>query len=146
MLGYSENRILNISTESGYEIECMYIAGKCWAVRNLDIDDGGGGIFYPNNDISNVPDYGLLYTFDAAVRIAEKTHGFVVPTLADWDALRALQGLDHPDYLCGEYVLWDDGVLRNGSLFGQSGLNLIPAASSNSLSLKTSWKKPRLSL
>jgi uncharacterized protein (TIGR02145 family) len=38
--------------------------------KNLDIDDGLGGIYAYNDDENNVPIYGRLYTWDAAMRVA----------------------------------------------------------------------------
>lgn len=63
--------------------EEVVIGGQTWMAYNLDINDGGSGIAYPNNNILNVPDYGLLYTYEAADRIANTIDGWRLPTEAE---------------------------------------------------------------
>jgi len=72
------------------------IGTQTWKVKNLDIDDGGDGIYAYNDDESNVATYGRLYTWDAAMRIANSVDGWHLPTDAEWTTLT--------DYLGGESV------------------------------------------
>lgn len=77
-------------------VPSVTIGSQVWMAENLAIDDGLGGIFYPDGDIDNVADYGLLYTWDAAMRVAATVEGWHLPTDAEWTTLT--------DYLGGEMV------------------------------------------
>ena len=59
-----------------------------WMTKNLDIDDGEGGIT-KNPDH---PEYGCYYTWEAAKRIADKIPGWHLPTMWEWDILAAMAG------------------------------------------------------
>lgn len=125
MLGYAESRILG-GGGGGSGIECVNIGGTCWMARNMDIDDGGNGIYYPNGDINNVPTHGLLYTWSAALRIASSISDFKMPTLSEANIL-SIRSFNLVVDSCGEYDLWADGVLRNDSYFQANDCKLIPS-------------------
>lgn len=72
------------------------IGTQTWKVKNLDVDDGLGGIYAYDNDESNVATYGRLYTWDAAMRVAASIDGWHLPSDAEWTTLM--------DYLGGTSV------------------------------------------
>ena len=78
------------------EFEEVTIGTQTWMLRNLDVDDGQGGIYAYNDDESNVATYGRLYTWDAAVRVAASIDGWHLPSDAEWTTLT--------DYLGGADV------------------------------------------
>lgn len=55
------------------------IGDQVWTARNLDIDDGGEGIYHLNGE--------TYYTWDAAVRVCGKLNGWHLPTNKEWDKL-----------------------------------------------------------
>lgn len=59
-----------------------------WMDKNLDVDDGEGGITR-NPDH---PEYGCYYTWEAAMRIAGKIPGWHLPTVQEWDMLAVIAG------------------------------------------------------
>ena len=59
-----------------------------WMTKNLEIDDGEGGITR-NPDH---PEYGCYYTWEAAKRIADKIPGWHLPTVQEWDMLAVIAG------------------------------------------------------
>jgi uncharacterized protein (TIGR02145 family) len=63
------------------------IGTQTWKVKNLDIDDGLGGIYAYNNDEGNVATYGRLYTWDAALRVANSVDGWHLPSDSEWTTL-----------------------------------------------------------
>jgi uncharacterized protein (TIGR02145 family) len=50
---------------------------------NLNVTDGGAGIYYPNGSAGNLSGYGYLYTYAAAVRITATFPGWRLPTSDD---------------------------------------------------------------
>lgn len=67
--------------------DTINIGSQTWMSFNMSINDGGGGVLYPNGDSGNNSEYGLLYTIEAAQRIALLIPGWRVPTLADFNTL-----------------------------------------------------------
>lgn len=71
----------------------VLIGRQEWLAKNLAVTVDRNGIelelgkdyFFPNGDPCVVSNYGLLYTWDAAQRIAPK--GWHIPTAAEWDEL-----------------------------------------------------------
>ena len=59
-----------------------------WMEHNLDYDDGEGGIAR-NPDH---PEYGCYYTWEAAMRVAEKIPGWQLPSVSDFDVLNLICG------------------------------------------------------
>lgn len=79
------------------EITCdtnnqIVIGDQTWMGCNLNIDDGQGGIYPPNNDTNNISDYGYLYTQAAAIRIANTLPGWRLPIENDILILGATLG------------------------------------------------------
>lgn len=70
----------------------VIIGTQTWKVKNLDIDDGLGGIYAYNNDEANVAIYGRLYTWDAAMRVAASIDGWHLPSDAEWTTLTTYLG------------------------------------------------------
>ena len=64
------------------------LAQQVWMGKNLDFDDGEGGIIR-NPDH---PEYGCYYTWEAAMRVAEKIPGWHLPTQLEWDMLCVAAG------------------------------------------------------
>jgi uncharacterized protein (TIGR02145 family) len=77
---------------AGPQPEEVTIGTQTWKGKNLDVDDGGGGIYAYNNDESNVATYGRLYTWDAAVRVAASIDGWHLPTNDEWTTLTTYLG------------------------------------------------------
>ena len=55
------------------------IGGQTWTAKNLDIDDGGEGIYHHGGE--------TFYTWDAAVRVCGKLKGWHLPSKAEWETL-----------------------------------------------------------
>jgi uncharacterized protein (TIGR02145 family) len=72
--------------------EEVTIGTQTWMKYNLVIDDGQGGINSYNNDIANAHIYGYLYTWDAAVRLANSIEGWHLPSASEWNTLQAYLG------------------------------------------------------
>ena len=68
-------------------VETVTIGGQTWMLKNLDIDDGAGGIYAYDNDEANVPIYGRLYTAAAAARVAAAFSGFHLPSYDEFNTL-----------------------------------------------------------
>ena len=64
------------------------IGNTIWKTANEAWTDGGPGIYPPNGDVNNVPEYGWLYTYPAFSRLLAANPGYRIPTFADWDSLR----------------------------------------------------------
>lgn len=60
-----------------------------WMDYNLNVDDGGEGIYYPNDDINNVLDYGYLYSKQAIQRILLLYSSWRLPNEVDFDSLKS---------------------------------------------------------
>lgn len=64
------------------------IGNQTWMNKNLDVDDGGEGIFY------NEENGEYYYTWDAAKRIADKIPGWHLPSKEEWNELVKFTGYD----------------------------------------------------
>lgn len=63
------------------EKHSVKIGNQIWMTRNLDINDGGEGIYF-NQDNGE-----YYYTWDAVKRIADKLPGWHLPSRDEWDEL-----------------------------------------------------------
>jgi uncharacterized protein (TIGR02145 family) len=110
----------------------VIIGTQTWKVKNLDVDDGFGGIYAYNNDENNVATYGRLYTWDAAVRVAASIDGWHLPSDAEWTTLTT--------YLGGTSVaggkLKETGTTHwnspNRGATNESGFTALPGGNRNS--------------
>lgn len=76
------------------EIKQIKIGNQIWSSENLALTvdrDGnelelGKDYFYPNGDKNNVEEYGLLYTWNAAMKIVPE--GWHLPSKEEWEKLR----------------------------------------------------------
>ncbi len=109
-----------------------------WA--GLDVTETGAYCAY-DNDPTNIETYGLLYNWyavDDPSGLAPE--GWHVPTDDEWKELQIYLGMDSTtadetgfrgtnegSKMAGVYDLWEAGVLRANSVFGESGLSLLPA-------------------
>lgn len=88
----------------GRRYKTVKIGSQEWMAENLAVTkdrDGnelvlGEDYFYPNDDAKNIKEYGLLYTWNAAMRIAPK--GWHLPSDDEWWEL---------GNYCGEYYALD---------------------------------------
>lgn len=70
-------------------IPYITIGNQIWTSPILNIDDGGSGILKYNSYIVNNVDLGpvYFYTYDAALRIANATTGWHLPTKSEVDTM-----------------------------------------------------------
>lgn len=61
------------------ESDEVRIGDTIWKTSNESWDDGGEGIYYPDDDANNVGQYGLLYTWDATQRLLDANPGYRLP-------------------------------------------------------------------
>lgn len=129
MIGLSESRLRK--KEDGVQFGEIEIGNQIWADKNLDIDDGEGGIYAYYNNEANVATYGRLYTWDAAVRVADSIDGWHLPSDAEWQTL--------VDYLGGESVaggkLKETGTTHwtspNAGATNETGFTALPSGYRN---------------
>ena len=65
----------------------VQIGNQIWKSKNLDINDGQGGVYTQtvNYGQGNVTEY--YYTWQAATRIANSISGYHLPTIAEFNTL-----------------------------------------------------------
>jgi uncharacterized protein (TIGR02145 family) len=80
----------NVTAKAEYSANGEYvkIGTQTWMAKNLDVDDGGSGI-YTANVTANGVDFGTqyYYTTAAAKRIADTLTGWHLPTSGEWNTL-----------------------------------------------------------
>lgn len=77
-----------VDTPKYLETHSVKIGNQVWMNKNLDISDGGEGIYF-NEDNGE-----YYYTWDAAKRIADKIHGWHLPSRKEWNELVKYTGND----------------------------------------------------
>lgn len=70
--------------EPGPSFDEVTINGLTWTAKNLDIDDGLGGVYTHTHDYGQGSVTEYYYTWDAAVRIAAKIDGWHLPSGEEW--------------------------------------------------------------
>jgi len=82
----SEADLLNraCSDKNFFKEDEVEVGNQTWMARNLDINDGGEGIYF-NHDNGE-----YYYTWEAAKRIADKIPGWHLPSNGEWDELLAV--------------------------------------------------------
>ncbi len=75
-----------------YPFTTVQIGTQIWQGANLALDDKQGGNVYPDDDILNVPDYGLLYNNAMVARLSNLYPNFFSPSEAEGDVLFAYLG------------------------------------------------------
>lgn len=91
----------SFTDRQGNKYQTVEIGNQEWMAENLattvDIDGNdlvlGEDYFYPDGDSTKVERYGLLYTWDAAMRVVPK--GWHIPTLDEWSDLFETIGRDN---------------------------------------------------
>ena len=83
------------------------IGDQVWMCKNLDIDDGNGGI--TSNPAH--PEYGCYYTWEAAMRVSKTIKGWHLPSMDEWNEI-AKCGRVHGAVKVTARQGWDD--LGNG--------------------------------
>lgn len=98
------------------------IGNQIWMKDCVNIDDGGSGI-YSNGSGQ------YLYTFEAALRIANSISGYHMPTAAEWETLLTYcsTGVDGYQYLnAGLALKSTTGWKNNGNGNDTYGFNIEP--------------------
>ena len=85
------NNKLLVAGEPVPVIPYVQIGTQIWATTNLKYDDGGDGIAIKYDVTSEGVNFGTqyYYTWDAATRIVNNIEGWRIPTLTDFDVLKA---------------------------------------------------------
>lgn len=101
----------NITAKAGYNFtaESVTIGNQTWLAKNLNIDDGGTGIYkqtvnYGQGDVEE-----CYYTFNAALRIANAINGWHLPNSTDWATLVAYASADSYAYRLKSTYGWTAG-------------------------------------
>jgi uncharacterized protein (TIGR02145 family) len=98
----SEADLLNraCSDKNFFKEDEVEVGNQTWMARNLDINDGGEGIYF-NHDNGE-----YYYTWEAAKRIADKIPGWHLPSNGEWDELLAVantKSLMGEGYWCSRF-------------------------------------------
>lgn len=82
--------------KEAFNPKTVTIGDQVWMAENLAVDDGGDGIYVANDGTT-------YYSHDAAIRIAENTPGWHLPTNAEWRAAAEACGAYSIDHY-GDYT------------------------------------------
>lgn len=122
--------------------ESVIIGNQEWMTKNLAVtkDNKGNDLilgkdyFFPGNDAKNVPIYGLLYTWEAAMRIVPD--GWHLPSQPEWREMKEsleLRGyseskvLAYTDYWKEDNENWNPVPGKNLKTNNSSGFGAVPA-------------------
>lgn len=99
-----------------------------WMAKNLDIDDGGGGIYHVDNVTANGVNFGTqyYYTWDAAVRVANSITGWHLPTSDEWNTLATYVGGSD---IAGTKLKSTSGWYDDGNGTDDFGFTVLPVGS-----------------
>lgn len=100
------------------------IGTQTWKIKNLDIDDGQGGIYTHavNYGQGSVTEY--YYTWAAAVRVANSISGWHLPSYSEWDSLASAVG---GSSTAGTKLKSTYGWYNNGNGTDDYGFTALPA-------------------
>lgn len=123
-------------------MKMIKIGNQIWSAENLALtmDKDGNELvldkdyFYPNGNKENVKDYGLLYTWNAALRVVPK--GWHLPNKEEWRKL--IKSADYNPKALAATCGWDtclevDTIGNDQSTNNSTGFNARPAGNYNSL-------------
>ncbi len=139
------------------------IGNQCWFQENMNISDNEEVVSHCSitrhcyeNDLTMCNRYGGLYNFDSIICNEEGAKnpqgicplGWRIPSDDDWSVLEievgmgrtettqyGFRGSNEGSKLAGRYDLWEDGFLRQSSVFAFSEFNVLPAGMQPSLNL-----------
>lgn len=119
------------------------IGSQTWMSKNLDIDDGGTGIYHYDNVTANGVNFGTqyYYTLDAAIRIANSINGWHLPSRSEFQTLVNYVGSNSATKLKSASG-WNDASSTTGSGNGTDnyGFTGLPVGYSDSNGSKV-WNK-----
>ena len=103
-------------TPPGPTFDEVTIGTQTWMAKNLDIDDGGEGIYHYDNVTANGVNFGTqyYYTFDAATRIANSIPGWHLPSKEEFQTLISYVGSNSGTKLKSSSG-WNDSTSTSGS-------------------------------
>ncbi len=143
--------------------ETLRVGSQCWFKSNLNVmgnEDVLQGCnierYCYENDATMCNRYGGLYQFESILCEDKELKpqgicplGWRIPTDDDWGLLEiemgmntrdvmsyGFRGSDEGSKLAGGYDLWEDGFLRNSSVFNLSGLDILPGGTQPTMNLK----------
>lgn len=142
-----------VDTRDGNTYATITIGGQTWMAENLryegsitlasegQLSENVAYRYYPNNDEANLPTYGYLYNWKAAMSGANSStanpsgiqgicpNGWHLPSNAEWNQLAiALGGTDYAGaQMAGQSDLWTSEALTESEYFGTSGYNAVPS-------------------
>lgn len=81
-------------TPPGPSFDEVTVGTQTWMAKNLEIDDGGTGIYHEDNVSANGVNFGTqyYYTLDAAIRVANSINGWHLPSKEEWQTLTSYVG------------------------------------------------------
>ena len=115
------NKVLNIngnwlnpSGSPGPSFDSVTIGTQTWMTKNLNIDDGQGGVYIVENVEANGLNMGkqYYYTIEAAIRIANSIPGWHLPSKEEFQTLASYVGINYASKLKSTSG-WDNN--RNGT-------------------------------
>ncbi|HCT30565.1 MAG TPA: hypothetical protein DIW31_07485 [Bacteroidales bacterium] len=103
--------------------------GQIWMTENLkeiaDSNDNKIKSYYPNDDTTNVKDYGLLYDYETACKVCPK--GWHLPTEKEWENLIDFLGKQSGNEL-KDTLFWKS---QEQLFTNKSGFSVRPAGYAN---------------
>lgn len=115
------------------------VGPQTWLNYNITIDDGEGGIYFPNGDVDSVAKYGYLYNWEAAKRIVNTYYyGWHIPTYAEINTtLWGTTGNDFGKIKEIGFVYWNS---PNTGATNETGFNLKAAGRREGVSVYSEFR------